>query len=363
MSGEPDRGLSVERALRRVLANSPDTSSGTCLDAETLATWADNGLDAGERTRAEAHTAGCARCQALLAALVRTTPDAAPPIPWWRSLGMGWLVPLAATATALVVWIAVPGPAPDRTTSPPLPSAIATQTARPEPAKGSVGSQASAASGANPAAREGREEKSTALAVASERRDAKTTVVASVDRQVVSAEPPSALAPAERHSTVTAGTPERARTAAEAASKPAASPPTVPASPAPAAVANSFAKTTRADAVAIEIASPDSMIRWRISGGRIVEQSIDGGSTWAVQPVGAAVDLTAGAAPSATVCWLVGRSGTVVLTVDGRQWQRVASPAPVDLAAVQAADARTAIVTTVDGQRFRTTDGGRTWNR
>jgi photosystem II stability/assembly factor-like uncharacterized protein len=33
-----------------------------------------------------------------------------------------------------------------------------------------------------------------------------------------------------------------------------------------------------------------------------------------------------------------------------------------DVAAVQAADAQTATVTTADGRTFRTTDGGRTWN-
>ena len=72
-------------------------------------------------------------------------------------------------------------------------------------------------------------------------------------------------------------------------------------------------------------------------------------------------DLTAGAAPEPTVCWVVGRAGTVLVTTDGRTWQPVAFPEPVDLVAVQARDGRAATVITADGRTFRTADGGRTW--
>ena len=66
------------------------------LDAETLAAWAEDRLSAAERDALEAHAADCERCQALLAAMVRTEPpagraDAAPA--WWRPL-VGWVVPL-----------------------------------------------------------------------------------------------------------------------------------------------------------------------------------------------------------------------------------------------------------------------------
>jgi len=71
--------------------------------------------------------------------------------------------------------------------------------------------------------------------------------------------------------------------------------------------------------------------------------------------------LTAGAAPSANVCWLVGRAGAVILSTDGRAWRRLTFPEQIDLTAVTAVDARTATVTTADGRRFETADGGRTW--
>ena len=73
--------------------------------------------------------------------------------------------------------------------------------------------------------------------------------------------------------------------------------------------------------------------------------------------------LIAGAAPSSNVCWLVGRSGAIILTIDGRAWRRIKFPEPADLVAVTASDARTATLTTADGRQFATTDGGRTWTR
>jgi photosystem II stability/assembly factor-like uncharacterized protein len=53
----------------------------------------------------------------------------------------------------------------------------------------------------------------------------------------------------------------------------------------------------------------------------------------------------------------------VLLSVDGTTWQARSFPETADLVAVQAADARTATVTTSDGRRFSTTDGGATWSR
>jgi photosystem II stability/assembly factor-like uncharacterized protein len=61
------------------------------------------------------------------------------------------------------------------------------------------------------------------------------------------------------------------------------------------------------------------------------------------------------------VCWLVGRAGTVLLSTDGATWQLRPFPEGADLVAVRATDANNASVTTVDGRRFSTADGGLTW--
>jgi photosystem II stability/assembly factor-like uncharacterized protein len=59
---------------------------------------------------------------------------------------------------------------------------------------------------------------------------------------------------------------------------------------------------------------------------------------------------------------LVGGSGLVQRSTDGRTWQRVAFPEAVDLAGIRATDGSHAIVTTLDGRRFTTADGGATWS-
>jgi photosystem II stability/assembly factor-like uncharacterized protein len=53
----------------------------------------------------------------------------------------------------------------------------------------------------------------------------------------------------------------------------------------------------------------------------------------------------------------------VLVTTDGRTWQRVSPPADVDLVGVRARDALRAVVTARGGRQFATTDGGRTWTR
>lgn len=110
-----------------------------------------------------------------------------------------------------------------------------------------------------------------------------------------------------------------------------------------------------------EIRSPDPLRRWRVVAGR-VERSTDGGSTWIAQDRGSAAAVTAGASPSPDVCWLVGRAGTVLLTTDGRRWQRLRFPEVVDLVAIRATDAATATVVTADGRSYTTKDAGLTWN-
>ena len=112
----------------------------------------------------------------------------------------------------------------------------------------------------------------------------------------------------------------------------------------------------------LTLASPGTAFRWRIGPAGSVEFSTDAGTTWELRPTGVATDLIAGAVPGGTVCWVVGRGGTVLLTTDGRQWRRLASPTVADLNDVQATDARTATVTSVDGRRFRTTDAGASWD-
>jgi hypothetical protein len=114
------------------------------------------------------------------------------------------------------------------------------------------------------------------------------------------------------------------------------------------------------DAFRVDVVSPDGTTKWRISS-RTVERSTDGGATWTTAVTVMDGTWTAGAAPSSTTLWLVGRKGLVERTIDGRTFQRVTFPETTDLSAVQATSADTATITTADGRSFGTTDGGKSW--
>jgi len=113
-----------------------------------------------------------------------------------------------------------------------------------------------------------------------------------------------------------------------------------------------------------EIVSSNPASRWRITRTPgLLQHSTDGGATWEPQQTNILVELTAGYSPQPSVCWMVGRAGTVLLTIDNRTWRRVSFPERVDLVAVTATDKDTATVTTRDGAKFSTSDGGVTWDR
>jgi photosystem II stability/assembly factor-like uncharacterized protein len=137
---------------------------------------------------------------------------------------------------------------------------------------------------------------------------------------------------------------------------------------APAAVASTPSSPQRFDAAARDFAtgprvtvSPDPKSQWRWTASS-VERSVDGGQTWRSQHTGAAVELLAASSPSALVCWIVGREGTVLLSTDGETWRRLAFlEGTADLVGVSAQDGLTATVSTADGRTYGTSDGGRSW--
>jgi photosystem II stability/assembly factor-like uncharacterized protein len=95
--------------------------------------------------------------------------------------------------------------------------------------------------------------------------------------------------------------------------------------------------------------------------GADVKKSSDAGKTWEEMAVGVDGEFTGGAAPTTTVCWLVGKAGLILLTTDGRTWRRIEFPVRTDLSSIRAIDARNAVVTTADGREFVTSDAGATW--
>jgi hypothetical protein len=371
-----------DRLMREALRAPAPPPSGGCLDAETLAAWSERTLDAGERETVEGHAAECARCQALLAAMIRIEP-AVVARPWWRAPAFGWLAPLTVAAAALVIWVR-------------LDQAPARQAA-------SVPAQAPAAPASVPApetARDQPREKPASAAVA-ESVEARRSE--SAPRRRVTATPPPAspplldrVGPPARDFAI-GGTAAGANAAAptpapapparpQAGSTPTASAPVAaPAATAPiaetvvtqsrptearadvadsarlAAAGQRTAFLSSADQRELLIQTADGSTRWRVTIPGAVQRSTDAGLRWESQPTGERAVLLSGAAPSATVCWLVGRAGVVLLSSDGRSWRRVPFPEAADLVSVSAVDEKNATVTAASGRRFTTTDGGVSW--
>ena len=331
-----DRDASVDRLLAGTLKARADAApEGTCLDAETLAAWADESLDARERASAEAHAADCGRCQALLAAMVRTLPPPGAAKSPWRMPALGWLVPLTVAATALVIWVAVPSRGPVQVSG----------------GGAEVGDQVPPARAAAPVTAPLVDAKVNAEANLRERRDA-----APLEKKASPAPEASANALSE------------AVTLPATAPVPLAAPAAPPQSGADAnlrreAPLASARASTFANAPEIVVVSSNPATRFRLLHGGGVQRSADAGASWRTEVTGATETLAAGSSPSPSVCWLVGSSGTVLLSTDGRSWRRLAFPEAVDLREVIATDSETATVTTADGRAFVTDDGGRTWLR
>lgn len=317
-----------------------------CLEAETLAAWHEGTLSAVEVEAVDRHLADCDRCQALLAAFVRADVAAAVPATpasesLWRRWRLGWLVPVATAATITALWVALP----DRgsITRPPASESDAPATAE---------RQRLAESQAAPA--DALEQSAGDQQAAGRDLQAK----AEATEEALPSAAPAAAEPA---------TPAEAR-AADATVQGFA--PEAPAVSAARAVLSDRADARAADGAeaaplrapvpAIEVVSPDPASRWRLANGR-VERSTTAGTSWQPATGVDAGSVVAGAAPTASVCWLVGPGGAVYVTTDGSAFSRLPFPEPAALTAVTAVDGLTATVTAADGRTWRTTDAGQTW--
>jgi hypothetical protein len=274
-----------------------------CPDAEMLAAWSDGGLRAGERSRVEEHAAACGRCQAHLAAIARTAaaePEPAPSVT--RHRVWPWLLPAAGAAAAAIVWVIVQQP-------PPIP----------EPRQ--VAPQVQA------------------------RDEADTPAAPPAQAERLQSPPPTTAASRAPRA------PERKLEASAKEQRARANPAPEAAAPAPAALNEEIAVDTmqrRADAFD--------------SRSLVVHRSPEGRVTWETRE-GISAQLVAGASPSPSVIWLVGKGGLVLLSTDGRSWHRLAFPEAVDLTGIEASSDTTASVTTADARVFTTSDGGQTWMR
>ena len=331
---------SMDDLLRDTLRARASDSTAACVDAETAAAFVDGTLSARARSAAEPHIADCPRCQAVLAALVRSTP---PPNTraWWRRPAVAWLVPAAVAAGAVAIWINVP----DSGSTPPVQKmSVEVERLESAPIQSPVQPQIPAPTSRLEAA------------------DVVVREAAEPPAKARSAPSPSAAAVAKRElRRVEANAPLPDAARADVATSAAPNAETVTVSGAAPVVDTMRVATFRA-ALSPIIVSSNRLSQWRIGISGEVEHSADAGKTWQSQTIGEKATPVAGSSPSPSVCWLVGRDGLVLLTTDeGRSWRRVPFPAGTDLVSVRATDDRTATIVSVDGSTFATSNAGLTW--
>ena len=243
------------------------------------------------------------------AAVAQPQPERSPK--WW----FAWAVPAAAAATAAAIWVAIPEQTNVALNSPPAPS-LQKQ-------------EASEASPPSPPP------------------------------------PPAEAAPEQPRATAAA--PSREARAKEAdAAAPAA---------APTQSANDALQSPGLlnEAVSVRPAAPtpaaaerrDEAGQQGAAAGQLQARAAFAnnscGPAWPVPPSDVMGLITAAASPSADVCWMVGRAGTVLRSTDHQSWRRVNIPQAVDLLRITAMNAQTATVVAAGGRTFSTSDGGMTW--
>jgi hypothetical protein len=378
-----DRDDVIDRWLRRA-ASAPagPGPNAACLDAEVVAAWADGGLPAEALTHVRAHVADCARCQVLAAVMSKLEPaDAAdgrrPIRASNRQSGsarwLGWFVPLAAAAAAIAIWVFIPrqpavfpdAPAPQATIAqaparapgrdeapPPAPASramdedIKLRRVDPAPGKREAGQQL----GRQENRANEKDARDRAAFAEPKKADAKAAAVPAPAPGVLPPPPPAPVqAPPPPSGAMAQTIPDRGTGQGRGGAGGGAR-------------AQRAALAAAESSLSKEIVSTDDAIRWRLSAG-IVEKTTDAGRTWTRIDTGVSAELTAGASPSPTTCWLVGRGGIVLLTTDGTTWRRLDFPETTDLSAVRATDARSAVVTTASGREYETSNGGATWLR
>jgi hypothetical protein len=114
-------------------------------------------------------------------------------------------------------------------------------------------------------------------------------------------------------------------------------------------------------AESVTVAKPDEPVHWRLLATDTVQRSTDLVTWVSVAITPPPQGLTAGDAPAPAICWIVGKAGLVLRSIDGRQFERVAAPTSADLLSVKAIDGLQATVVTTTSQSFTTVDGGKTW--
>jgi hypothetical protein len=288
------RDDSIDKLLRSTFLRDRTTqeTSDACTDPETIAAWTAGTLTPQDAGAVERHLAACTACQQVLALLARTEPPPPPPGFSWNKWHLRWAVPVAAAATAVALWVAVPD---RRTVQIEEPSATSP--------KRTTTDQAQMSSEATPRADLDKREEPRPPAAAN-KLEARADTQAGTGA-AASARESDAIASAAPAAPEAAGVPQQSRTLADAP-------------------AELLRQRREAFAGPVEVASPDPLVRWRILPTRTLERTTNGGRTWDAIALPQAVELTAVRVPNAATAIVTATDGRQFRTDDqGRTWNPV----------------------------------------
>jgi hypothetical protein len=327
----------LDTILRRAMRAEPGPATPECADAESLAAYSDRSLATAHRERLEAHFADCMRCQVLLADIARADESARgaraeSAVPWYRKWRVA--IPAFAAVAAVVIFVAMRRPVNEG--APPTDQIAA--ISKNEAPRADFAAEEPASAPAAPAP------PTAALA---------SNAIAMNEPKTVTAPRAEAFGGALLSRMAASGAAPAGGSAGAMTAKAAA----------PQAAAGGMMSSDAAIAnarVFVTIATPDRSVMWLVGAGGLIRRMSPHGTQ--VQQSGVSSDLLAGAAPSATVCWVVGKKGTIIRTIDGEHWQTVTAPTADDLKTVTASSADDAMITTAGGKRFATSDGGASWH-
>jgi Putative zinc-finger len=368
---------SFDRALRAAARRS--RPAGVCPDAAMLASYADNGLSEDERRLVEAHVADCATCLEHMALVGAVSLDREAPEPsrWWL-VQWRWLVPVATAVLVVAVWIRLPEQVNQEVVRTPLPAAqaepnVAIELDRTAPLTPPPGRD----NASNAAARSAPKVAKTAPERAGQLSDEKSDQLTPLERRdsarqkAANAPPPALAAAPEAAAPFEVKQADADKVQARGATSRVASPPAAVTPRAAEAIREEAqvadagrrreadGPLSRAEAPAL-VVSASAKESYRAAGNQI-ELSEDGGANWrAVSPAAPGIFTAAGCGAGGP-CWFG--------TADGQLWRRTpdgfsrhALPVRQPVIAITVEGAQTVVVTVEGGRRFRTANGGASWN-
>jgi Photosynthesis system II assembly factor YCF48 len=365
-----------QKVAANLLRQSLRDLDDVCPGPDILAAYFERSLDVQESARYELHLSQCARCREQLVVLGRASVTAASDAQPQQSSSWAWLwdwrrlAPIAAGLIVVAIWMArrpISRPA----SEPPQLVAMS-QSPNTPTASSELQASPSAAAGTPNLTREKQTPKSpsgqTDALERKKNQQGDFSLEANLARSAASGQTaPPAAAPSKSDSNALRTSAGQMTVSSDAGAAMGLEPPAVETkSRQPSAAARAVTQALAVQAldrrsVTETIATPDPQVLWRIAQDGFIELSQDGGISWQKQLVDVNAQLTTGSAPSEKVCWLVGRAGVIVRTTNAKGWDRISPPVSADFVAITAEGASTATVSTVDGRRFTTSDGGVHW--